>query len=127
MPSSPEVLRVRGLIWRVEVLRQVESHEHRHSDCYVRISGEISIDLEGISEKGGEILKSSEQERVFKYSVNEVYSDVVAEYYLLGKTVQDPEYSNSKLPASQMEILIAQPKRIVVIKPRRTRILTKNK
>ena len=57
VPPFPESGGVGGLVGRVEVEGEVETHEHGHADGDVGIAGEVGIDLQGIDQQGGEILK----------------------------------------------------------------------
>ena len=83
MPSTPKLLWVARLIRRVEVLWQIEAHEHRQSNGNIRVSGEVGIDLQGISEDSEEILKAREEERIVEDTVDEVDRKVIAEDNLL--------------------------------------------
>ena len=62
MPALPEVLGIGRLVGRIEVLGQVEAHQHSHAYGYVRVAGEVGIYLEGIAEEGGEILEGGEEQ-----------------------------------------------------------------
>lgn len=63
MPAMPEFGRPVGLVGRVEVLRQVKSHEKGYSGRYVRIAGKIRIDLERIGKQRKEIFESGKEQR----------------------------------------------------------------
>lgn len=106
MPATPELLRVAGLIRRVEVLREVEAHEQRHADSDVRIAGEVRIDLHRVREQGEEVLEAGEEHRALEHAVDEVHGKVVGEDDLLEQTVQYPEYRYAELPAGEEERLI---------------------
>ena len=101
VPTLPEVAGVGGFVGRVEVLRQIESHEHGHTDGDVGVSGEVGIHLQRVSEKSHEVFKTGEKQGIVKYAVDEVHGNVVAENNLLCQTVQNPEDSDAKLSASQ--------------------------
>ena len=101
VPAFPEVRRVRSLVGRVEVLRQVEAHQHSHANGNVRIAREIGIDLQRVAEQGTEVLEAAEEQRVLKDAVDEVHSQVVREYQLLHQTVHNPEDRHAKLPTTQ--------------------------
>ena len=106
VPAPPEVLRVAGLVRRIEVLGQVEAHQHRHADGDVGITGEVGIHLQGIAEECAQVLEAREQERVLEHAVHEIDRDVVAQDQFLSQTVQDPEYRDAELPPAQAERLV---------------------
>lgn len=106
MPSTPEVLRVGGFVWRVEVLWQVKTHEHGKSDGNIGIAGEIGIDLERIGEECEEVLEAREEERIVEHAVDVLHSEVVGEYNLLCESVEYPEYGDAKLPFGEMKGLV---------------------
>ena len=84
MPSLPEYRHVGGLVRRVEVLRKVETHQHRRTDCDVGIAGEISIYLQGIAEHREKILEAGVKCRILEHPVAQADSDEIAHYQLLG-------------------------------------------
>src|ERR1035441_3941828 len=49
MPPAPEILRVGCRIWRVEVSREAIAEKHGTANGDVGVTGEIAIDLGGIS------------------------------------------------------------------------------
>ena len=106
MPAFPETCRVGGLIGRVEVERQVESHKHGHAYRYVGIAAEVGIDLQGIDHQRREILERGEEGGVIEHPVHEVYRQVVGEDYLLEKAVEYPEHRDTELPAGEEEGLV---------------------
>ena len=102
MPAPPEILRIGGLVRRVEVLRQVEAHQHRHADSYVGVAREVGVDLKGVAEDGAEVLETCEQQGIVEHPVDEVHGYVVAQYYLLYQSIKDPEDRDSELlPAKE--------------------------
>lgn len=103
MPATPELLRVAGLIRRVEVLRQVEAHEQRDADSDVGVAGEVRINLHRVGEQGEEVLEAGEEHRALEHAVDEVDGEVVGKDDLLEQTVQDPEHRYAKLPAGEEE------------------------
>ena len=103
MPALPEVLGIGRLVGRIEVLGQVEAHQHSHAYGYVRVAGEVGIYLEGIAEEGGEILEGGEEQGVLENTVYEVHRDIVAQDYLLYQAVEYPEDGDTELAAAQME------------------------
>ena len=52
VPAAPEVGGVLCLVGRVEVLWQVEAHQHCHADGYVGIAREVGVDLHGVEYQG---------------------------------------------------------------------------
>ena len=102
MPSPPEILGIGGLVRGVEILGQVEPHEHRHSDGDVGIARKVGIHLQGIPEYGAQVLEPGEKQGVVKYPVDEIDGDVVAQNYLLDQSVEYPENGNAELLPSQV-------------------------
>ena len=102
VPSPPEILRIGGLVWRIEILGQVEAHQHRYADGYVGIAREVGIDLERVAEYGAEILEARKQHGIVEHPVDEVHCDVVAQYYLFYQAVKNPEHRDAELfPAEE--------------------------
>ena len=66
MPSPPEIGDAVCNVWKIEVFQKVETKHFSQTDCHVRITGEIEIDLEGIgnrpdpSHKGGQFISAAE-------------------------------------------------------------------
>ena len=87
MPSSPELLWTLALIGRVEVHRQVETHQHRYADSYIRIAREVRIDLQRVGKERKQVLKSREEQGVVKHTVNEVHCQVIRHDDLLCQTI----------------------------------------
>ena len=106
MPAAPELLRVLRLVGRVEVLGQVEAHQHRDAGGDVRVAGEIGIDLQGVAEQGGEVLEARVQERVPEHPVAEVHREVIGQDELLDEAVQDPEHGDAEPAAAQVVRLV---------------------
>ena len=106
MPAFPELARVARLVRRVEILRQIEAHQHSDARGDISVAGEVRIDLQGVAEQRRKILKTSVKQRILEDAVAEIHSEVVAEYQLLGETVQNPEHRDAELPASQEERLV---------------------
>ena len=106
VPPFPEVARRVGLVRRVEVLGQVEAHQHGHTDGNVGVTREVGIHLQRVDEQCGEVLKSGEQRGVVENAVHEVDGEVVAHNQFLGQTVQDPEHGDAELPSAQEEFLV---------------------
>ena len=102
MPAAPEILRVGGLVWGVEVLGKVEAHEHGNTGGDIRVAGEIGINLQGVAEKGRKVLKAAVQERVLKHAVCEVHGHVIGQNELFEKAVHYPEYGNPEPPAAEV-------------------------
>ena len=106
MPAFPELRGILRLIWRVEVLRQVEAHQHCYAGGNVRVAGEVGINLERIAEYGSKILESGVEQRILEHTITEIHSDVVAQYQLLCQTVHNPEHRNAELLAAKEEWLV---------------------
>ena len=106
VPAAPELLGVHSLVWRVEVLGQVEAHEHGYAGCYVRVAGEIGIDLQGIAEKGCKVFKAAEHEGIGKDAVGKVHGHVVGQDELFEKTVHYPEDGDAEPAAGQVVRLV---------------------
>ena len=54
MPTTPKLRYVTREIWIVEVAHEFDAEEFSRSDGYVRIAGEIAVDLEGEEDCGKE-------------------------------------------------------------------------
>ena len=106
MPPLPELPGISRLIRRVEVLRKIKAHQHSHSGSDVGIARKVGVNLEGISEQGGEVLKTGVKKRVLEDSVAEIHSKVIAENQLLGQSVKDPEDGETKLGTPEEERLV---------------------
>ena len=102
VPAAPEILCVGGLVRGVEVLGKVETHEHGNAGGDVRIAGEIGIHLQGVAEKGRQVLKAAVQERVLKHAVCEVHRHVIGQNELFEKAVHYPEDGNPEPPAAEV-------------------------
>lgn len=103
MPSFPKTCRIGRLVGRVEVLGQVESHQHCYADGDVGVARKVGIDLKGIDEKRGAVLERRIEQRIVKHTVDETHSEVVAEDDFLEQTVQNPEHGDSELAAGKEE------------------------
>ena len=101
MPSFPEPCGAGGLVGRVEVLRQVEAHQHCHSDGYVGIARKVGIDLQRIDEQRREVFEACVEQRVFEDAVDEIDGQVVAKDYLLHQAVEYPEHGDAELAAAE--------------------------
>ena len=106
MPPAPELLRVLRLIRTIEVHRQIESHQHRYTNRYIRVTREISIHLQRIGEDSKHILKPGEQQRVLKHAVNQIHRQKIGHNDLLRQTVDDPEHRDTKSSSAQIERLV---------------------
>ena len=72
VPAAPELLRIAGLVGRIEVLRQIEAHEKGDTYGNIGIAREIGIHLQGIGKERKEVLEAREEQRVVKDTVDEV-------------------------------------------------------
>ena len=106
MPPPPELLRVPGLIGRVEVLGQIETHQHSHADSHIRIAGEVRIDLQRIGEERKQVLESREQQRVVKHTVDDVHCQIIGHDDFLRQAVENPEDRQPEEPAAEAERLV---------------------
>ena len=106
MPAFPELARVLGLVGRVEVFGQVETHEHGHADGNVGVAREIGVDLQGIAEQGHQVLEACIKHGLGKHHVNEVDGDVVAQDDFLHQAVHDPEHGDTELLAAEEVFLV---------------------
>src|ERR1700686_4786434 len=61
MPSPPEIDDVRGLVWRVEIDRKLQSEHAGEAERHVRVAGKVEIELQRISERGGPCGKEAER------------------------------------------------------------------
>ena len=50
MPPSPELCQVSRLIWKIKVRAQSISHDQGYSDCHIRISRKVAVDLHRITD-----------------------------------------------------------------------------
>lgn len=112
MPPLPELSGITGLVWGIEVLRQIKAHQHSDTGGDVRVPGEVGIDLKRVAEQGRKILETSVQQRVLENPVAEIHSQIVAQNQLLGQSVQNPENRDSKLPAAKEERLVKLRKKL---------------
>ncbi len=101
MPTAPEFGRALCLVRAVEVLRQAEAHEECNTNRNVRVTREVRINLERISEKCNEVFEAGEQEWSVENAVHKVRGEVVAQDNLLGKAVQNPEHSHAESAAGE--------------------------
>ena len=101
MPTAPEFGRALCLVRAVEILRQAETHEKGNANSNVRVTREVGVNLERISEKRNEVFKACEQERGIENAVHKVCRKVVAQDNLLGETVQNPEHGHAKSAAGE--------------------------
>ena len=106
MPPAPKLLRVLRLVGRVEVPRQVEAHQHRHADGYIRVAGEVGIHLQRVGKERKQILKAAEQQWVIKHAVDEVHCQVIAQYDFLRQSVEYPKDRHPELPTAEVERLV---------------------
>ncbi len=79
----------------------MEAHEQRQADGDVRITGEVGIYLQAVGEESHQILESGEQHGIVEYPVYEIYSQIVAQYYLFEQSVENPEYGHSEQRSAQ--------------------------
>jgi len=107
VPAFPEIARVGGFVRRIEVLRQIETHQHSHTDGNVGVTGKIGIDLQRVDEKGRQIFKGSEQDGIIEDTVHEIDREVVTHNDFFGQTIENPEKCNSELPTGK-EVLAVQ-------------------
>ena len=101
MPALPELGGAAGLVRRVEVLREVEAHKEGDAYRYIRVSGEVGVDLEGIAEQGHKVLESAEHQGVLEDTVAEIDRDVVGKYELLREAVDYPEDGDAEPVAAE--------------------------
>ena len=106
MPPLPELSGVAGLVRRIEVLRQIETHQHRDTGGDVSVPGEVGIDLKRVAEQGRKVLESCVKKRVLEDPVTEIHGQIVAQDQLLGKSVQNPENRDPELSATKEERLV---------------------
>ena len=106
MPTAPELLRVAGLVRRIEVLGQIEAHQQRHADSNIRITRKVGVHLHRIGEQRKEILKAREQHRTLEHTVDKVHRQIVGQNDLLQQAVAYPEHSYAELPAGEKERLV---------------------
>ena len=106
MPPAPKLLRVLRLVGRVEVPRQVEAHQHRHADGYIRVAGEVGIHLQRVGKERKQILKAAEQQWVIKHAVYKVHCQVIAQYDFLRQSVEYPKDRHPELPTAEVERLV---------------------
>ena len=102
MPAAPEFLRAARLVRRIEVLGQVEAEEHRHARGNVRVSGEVGVYLQGITEQGRQVLVAAVQQGVLKHAVGKVHRQIIGQDELFQKAVHDPEDGYAEPPAAQI-------------------------
>lgn len=101
VPAFPKACGVGGLVGRIEVFGQVESHKHGHADGDIGIAREVGIDLEGIYEEGAEILEGGVENRIVEHAIHEADGKIVAEDNLLQEAVDDPEHGYAELASAQ--------------------------
>ncbi len=106
MPPLPELSGVAGLVRGVEVLRQVETHQHSDTGGDVSVPGEVGIDLKRVAEQGRKVLESCVKKRVLEDPVTEIHGQIVTQNQLLGKSVQNPENRDPELSAAKEERLV---------------------
>lgn len=106
VPSLPELSSITGLVRRIEVLRQVEAHQHSDSRGYVSVAGEVGIDLKRIAEQSRKVLETGVKQRILEHPVTKVYSEIITENQFLGKSVKNPEDRHTKLPPTKEERLV---------------------
>ena len=103
MPPLPELSGVAGLVRRIEVLRQIETHQHSDTGGDVSVPGEVGIDLKRVAEESRKVLETGVKQRVLENPVAEIHSQIVTEDQLLGKSVQNPENRDTELSAAKEE------------------------
>lgn len=103
MPPLPELSGVAGLVRRIEVLRQIETHQHSDTGGDVSVAGEVGIDLKRVAEESRKVLETGVKQRVLENPVAEIHSQIVTEDQLLGKSVQNPENRDTELSAAKEE------------------------
>ena len=84
VPTFPELAGISCLVRGVEVLRQVEAHQHRDTGGDVSVAGEVGIDLKRVAEQGRKVLESCVKKRVLEDPVTEIHGQIVAQNQLLG-------------------------------------------
>ena len=107
MPAFPELGGTFGFIGRIEVFRQIETHQHGHANGNVSITREVGVNLQRVTEQSCKVLKASVKQWLIEHAVDEVDGDVVAQDDFLHQTVHDPENSYAELFASE-EILLME-------------------
>lgn len=106
MPAFPEIAAVGGFIRRIEVRREMKTHEETQTDGDVCIAGEIGIDLQGIEEECADGFETSEEMGIVKDSVNEIHRKIIRKNDLLHKTVENPEDSHTELHAREVVLSV---------------------
>ena len=101
MPAFPEACGVGGFVGRVEVLGQIEPHEHGHTDGDVGVAREVGIDLQRVDNQGGEILERGVEKRILKDAIDKGDGQIVAEDEFFEEAVDNPKDGNAKLPAGE--------------------------
>ena len=106
VPAAPELLGILRLVRGIEVLGQIETHEHGDTGGDVRVAGEIGIDLQGIAEQGGQVLEAGVQERIAEYPVAQVHGQIIGQDQLFDEAVQDPEHRDAEPAPAQVVGLV---------------------
>lgn len=74
MPPLPELSGVAGLVRRIEVLRQIETHQHSDTGGDVSVPGEVGIDLKRVAEQSRKVLETGVKQRVLEDPVTKIHS-----------------------------------------------------
>ena len=103
MPAVPEVGHTVRLIGRIEVDREAESQQKGDTDSHVTVSGEIAIDLQGISINAEKVFDTGIQARIVEDSFYEIDTDVVGNHSFLEQTADNQENSLSEHLGTDVE------------------------
>ena len=103
MPAVPEVGHTVRLIGRIEVDREAESQQKGDADSHVTVSGEIAIDLQGISINAEKVFDTGIQAGIVEDSFYEIDTDVVGNHSFLEQTADDQENSLSEHLGTDVE------------------------
>ena len=95
MPAVPELGNVEALVWEVEVIAQLESHQGCYTDTHVAVTAEICVYLYSIAKDTHKVLESAVHEWVVEDPVV-VLGDIVSYDIFLDDTADDEEKTETE-------------------------------
>ena len=103
MPTTPEVSHRIGCKRCIEVHWNLKSKKQSNTDCHIRISREITVNLDAIAIKTKKYLSTWEECWVIKDTIHKVLWDIIRNNSFLKKTNNNKEYSLSKHLTADMQ------------------------
>ena len=84
VPAPPEILDIRGLVWRIEVPRQFDPEHEGTADGHVAVAREIEVQLESVAERTKDGFTESQRRRNIEDIVHK-RRKIIRHKHLLGE------------------------------------------